>query len=441
MKRLSLIDLQNFSFLAAVFFIHLSAVPGVVGGLAGLFLLLYLIFFIFNRSVQNRFFRTGLEYPFLFYILASAISCYDAYIFSWSVGKTLSLTLAIGLFYLLLAGLNKQNFSKFLNVLFYGGLILCLAGFLQFITYYLVELWQINVPILNYLVDQAKAMPRISSLFLARSGTNVYACYLGLFLPLISVILWQKKMPLLIKLFAAFLIIFNVLFSYSRALYIGIFAVALIRVIFFSKKKVLILSGIIFLLTVLSFIPPINSTIRSIFNNKDNSNIEHFQTFQSALSLIAKHPLNGWGADHVSRKIRKSGQGWVDGHGYKMEVNAKNWTPTKFYEVREAAKKAGVISIDSPHNIYLWNMIDTGLLGLGAFLFILLVIYRKILKQMQGRSKNKYLAEGLFYGFNIFLLYGFFQDSLNAPIMTSFFWLFLILVCALEKYNKQEVIV
>lgn len=441
MKRLNLIDLQNFSFLTAVFFIHFSACPGLVGGLAGLFLLAYFIFFLRNNFGKYKFAATGLEYPFLFYILASAISCFDAYILPWSVGKTLSLTIAIGLFYLLLAGLNKQNLSRFLNILFYGGLILCLAGFLQFVSYYLVELWQINVPILNYLVDQAKAMPRVSSLFLARSGTNVYACYLGLFLPLVSVILWQKKLPLVFKLLAAFLIVFNVLFSYSRALYIGILAVALIRVIFFSKQKVLILTGIFLLIVGLSFIPPINSTIRSIFNNKDNSNIEHFQTFESALSLIAKHPINGWGADHVSRKIRKSAQGWVDGHGYKMEVNAKNWTPTKFYEVREKARRAGVISIDSPHNIYLWNLIDTGILGLSAFIFILITIYRKILKLLQKNSKNKYLEEGLFYGFNIFLLYGFFQDSLNAPIMTSFFWIFIILVCALERYNQQKVIV
>lgn len=432
--------IQNYLFLGLIFFIFFSAVPGPLSSISGLLFLLFIFVYFINkiRDKNWKYEKTGLEWPLFFYFLATLISVYDAYIRPWAIGKTISILLAIFVFYILNSVImERKTYQKLINVVYWAGIIVCIFGLGQYVAYKIFEVYSFKLPIFHYFVDQAKNLPRISSVFILKSGTNVYACYLALFSPLLFAITKTKKITLFWQVLIYLLLFSNIILTQSRGLYLSIFFIVLLIILFKFRKNIVVWLLLCLMLVSLMFIPTTQKTIKSIFNLKDNSNIEHFQTLQSAINLIKKHPINGWGADHVSRKIRNSEKGWIDAHDYKLNVKAKNWTPTKFYEEKEKARRAGVISIDSPHNIYLWHFIDLGIFGFAAFIYFLIAILGQILENLR-KSVNKNLAAGLFIGYACFLFYGLFQDSLNAPIMNLLFWVFIVLIIQFKKYAEKN---
>ncbi len=434
-------------FFIFVFFLHFSAVPGLINAVPTVLLLFVLIFWsgLFIRNRKSGYQKTGLEKPLLFLVLANLFSVFDAYIKLWSLGKTISLFLLFGLLLIFTSIIKqKEQYQKLLAVVFWGGIIFLLSGLYQYIVSVLGPQYHIDAHLPSFLkiiTTEARGLPRISSLFLQRSGTNVYSCYLALYAPFLLVYPFVRYSNKLVGAIVSLLVLVNVFLTTSRALFISLIFLLVFMFLKTSYKKVAVPLTIFFILCcAVFFIKPVNKTVVSLFDKTDISNIEHLQTFFYAVDNIKRHPINGWGADHVSRRIRKTADGWQDAHDYKMRIAIEEWTPEKFYEVKEKARKDGVLSIDSPHNIYLWQFLDLGIIGLAAFVYLLSVVFGKLLKLAGHGLKNHLLAVSFLYGYVAFLIYNFFQDSLNAPIMVSFFIIFILLVVCLEKFNKEKIL-
>ena len=274
---------------------------------------------------------------------------------------------------------------------------------------------------------------------LRRSGTNAYSCYLALIAPVyIGWFLLQVKNLSAGKRcghgILVGLLLINIVFTYSRALFIALGAVVLVAMLL-SRYRWRIAAGLFFLLKVMIlFVSPVQRTMFSFFDRRDTSNTDHLNSFYMALSQMAEHPINGWGGGHVKLKIQKQNGRWVN--VYNTYKNPLDKLPGDNYLlIHQQALRDGVIIIHSPHNMYFTFMLNYGILGLLAFVGIFVMIFHKIRNIILHTSKDEYriLAWSSLYGTVGLMTYSWFQDSLTTTIMGLFFWVFLIFVAQLEK--------
>ncbi|MDR1453309.1 MAG: polysaccharide deacetylase family protein [Candidatus Margulisbacteria bacterium] len=379
---------------------------------------------------------TGYELPFGLLLFAAWWSVCDAYLPWQALGDALSLTVLIGAFYFLAAAVrSSRDFNYLLRVAFAGYILVLVCGFLQ---YGLTNWGWPAIPGSAFLLA-GRGLNRISSIFIQRSGTNVFAAFLSLAAPAYLAWFWQniaarrnKKQTsdILKQIFytcVLALTIFNIIFSFSRALLVAlavVFSVSLARTKYWKQ---IFAAGIILAVLAVLFVAPLQKTIRSLFDLNDASNRDHYMLAEISLRQIAQRPLNGWGGGHLNAKLKQENGRWIDLRGkYKTpEELRRNYENMQVMQ-REALAD-GVIYVFSPHNMYLGYFVEYGFLSfLGSVLLIALTWRR--LRRLSGG-----LAYSLALGILGFAVYGLFQDSVRAPIMAYLLWFYLLLVLKLEE--------
>ncbi|GBR73612.1 putative polysaccharide deacetylase [Candidatus Termititenax aidoneus] len=380
---------------------------------------------------------TGYELPFGLMLFAAWWSACDAYLPWQALGDALSLTVLIGLFYFLAAAVRSvQDFNYLLRAAFAGYALTLVCGFLQ---YGLANWSWPQLPAFSFLLD-ANGLYRIRSVFLARSGTNVFAAFLSLTAPAYLAWFWQNiaagqnkkqrlsavlKQILHISIFA--LTIFNIIFSFSRALLIALAAVFIVSLSHSKYWKQILATGLILSILAVLFIAPLQKTTRSFFDPNDASNRDHYMLAEISLRQIAQHPFNGWGGGHLNAKLKQENKRWVDLRGkYKTpEELRRNYENMQV--VQKEALADGVIYIFSPHNMYLSYFLECGFLSFLGVILLVIFTWRRLCR-LSGS-----LAYSLALGILGFAIYGLFQDSVRAPIMAYLLWFYLLLALKLEE--------
>jgi O-antigen ligase len=374
----------------------------------------------------------GYELPFGLLLAAAWWSVCDAYLPAQAAADAATLTLLIGLFYFLAAGArSKKDFSFLLRAAFGGYVLVLLGGLFQ---YGMANWYWPPLPVLRFLLE-ANGLNRISSVFIARAGTNVFSAFLSLAVPVqigwFCYELGEKKIKnwraLAAHLFVAGLGVFNVVFSFSRALLVACSAVFLFGLLKSKYWKQFLAAGIILAALAVLFVAPLQKTIGSLFDPDDASNRDHYMLAEISLRQIARHPLNGWGGGHLNTKLKQENGRWLDLRGrYETPEELRRNYPN-MQTVQKEALTDGVTYIFSPHNMYLGYFLEYGFLGFLGMLLLLLYTYRR-LARWHGS-----LARALLLGLIGFAVYGLFQDSIRAPIMAYLFWFYLLLVVKLEE--------
>jgi len=212
------------------------------------------------------------------------------------------------------------------------------------------------------------------------------------------------------------IIMIAIIFSYGRGVWLGLIAGLIFMAILRSKKLVFfVLTGIIVCSTVLFILPSskISQRIRgSIKSTRPVGDRIYF--LEGGLRIIRDYPITG--------------VGW---EGFR-----KVYPRYKPAEGRESGCNA--------HNNFLDVTVDSGLLGLGIFLWLLITIYKVsfyILKELQD-GYFKGIAWGFLGSFTAFLIAGLSQYNFGDSEVVMLFYFLLGMVMVIPRIvesNKSSI--
>ena len=144
-----------------------------------------------------------------------------------------------------------------------------------------------------------------------------------------------------------------------------------------------------------------------------SSRVKYYET---AFELIKEKPLHGWGYGRkMPRKIRKKlGEKWFREKGLK---------PFKSH----------------CHNSYLELTLESGFLGLVAFLAFLYALFYKGWKVYIGSSnpRAKLTALGIMGGMLALMIHGLVDNIFQKPYI-SYMFLFMGFICSLERSHEDQ---
>ncbi len=421
----------------AVFWLPFVAVPAGVFcktftdiGLE-LALLLWLFKIITKRTSGFRTLGGTLDKALLFVALASLISIPFSFIKVWAIGDFISILLGIFAVYLIASVTRtKEQVYTLCTAIISSAVIVAFIGFFQIPLRHSVSL-AANPLMQPLLFLKASDHPsRVCSTFIEYSGVNVYAGYLAavLMLLLVPLILNIKKLnwrSLLGNVLAAAILLASLVLTKGRAAYIALF---LSFCCVFWQVRALrrpLMTGLV-AVSIAAFIlvPPVQYAILDIFDRTSSSNQERAVLYGPAFRQILQRPLTGFGDGHSGRKIvfNKAAGAWEESH----DKTYFSFTSIQsVYDKAEYYRKKGIVQIQRPHNIYLTTMIDMGIFGLAALIYLfyalissLLAIYRKKANTHEGLLALAFA--GVFFSY---AAYGLLHDSLNARPYAMLFWI------------------
>lgn len=218
--------------------------------------------------------------------------------------------------------------------------------------------------------------------------------------------------------------------TFSRGAWI---AFAFVMAIFSTqKKRYIVISGLILILFFSFFYPQLKETRRvglmvdSVLVKDDMEQApDILETYREMLKIIGAFDGSGrsryWmEAIHMIRDYPVFGVGLntysVVGRGYKI-----NWG-------------------GYPHNCYLQMAVETGIVGLLSFLWLLGVLFYKSfrsLRFMKDRSLAILLL-GSLIGLGGFLVHSFFDTNFYSVQLGSFMWLVMGLIVTIQKIDKAS---
>jgi len=407
---------------------YLSAVPFWLSDLAIVGLLGLLVSYTKEKCWPFVTRLTGYELPFTLLLIAAWWSVCDAYLPAQALADALGLTLFAGVFYFLAAGVRSpKDFDRLVKTALAGYVLVLLGGLFQ---YGMANWHWPQVPVLGFLLEGG-VRHRVSSVFIRLSGTNVFTAFMSLAAPVYLGWFFQriKAQKTYLKVLAVLVLaltVFNIIFSFSRALLIALGVVFIFAALTSRyRKQLLALGAAVFLVSVLT-LPPLQKTILGLFDNTDFSNRDHYGSVLISAEQILRHPFNGWGGGHINVRLKYENNRWVDLRG-KYKTPEELQADRDIYVIRDESLSDGVTIVFSPHNMYLGYFLEYGFLSFLGVILLIFLTYRR-LTRLPG-----VLAYSLTLGIIGFAVYGLFHDSIRAPIMSYLFWFYLLLVVKLEE--------
>jgi len=246
--------------------------------------------------------------------------------------------------------------------------------------------------------------------------TNIFAGYLALFLP-VSTGLFLYHFKARSKLYSGiitFLGLFCLLFTFCRSAVLGFWLAILIMG--FIRRDKLVVSLLIAAMVIAPFILPKgirkwSKTTHSVAEFLMNK--ERFVLNETSLNMIKYHPVLGVGVNTYSLNYQR----------YKLHDTDEGTANTMWYA----------------HNSFLQMAGETGVLGLGAFLWLLAVLFRECIKFYSGRKDDfsRIAALGIIMGVFAFLVNGLTETNLYYPKIAVLFWFEVSLLLGFFNLKKE----
>ena len=209
----------------------------------------------------------------------------------------------------------------------------------------------------------------------------------------------NKKLRLWTGITTTILIIFLIM-SYSEGAWIG-FVLALVFMSALKSKKLLILTLVVVLILTFFFSSLfIKTPIRFLVIFSRIGGIDREMMWQSSWNMFIARPWLGQGLGTFMRNY--------------AQYRAKDY-PKNFPQVTYA------------HNAYLQLAAETGIFGLGAFLWLLITLFVKSIKlQKRGQATFYHsLLLGLLGGMLAFLIHSGVDTNLQSLQLSTLFWFML----------------
>jgi putative inorganic carbon (HCO3(-)) transporter len=158
--------------------------------------------------------------------------------------------------------------------------------------------------------------------------------------------------------------------------------------------------------------------VESISNvSSDDSNLERLNRWSCAWAMFQERPVFGWGPGT-----------------YQFE-----YAPFQTSNLRTLISTNNA-DLGNAHSEYLGPLSEQGLLGLVAFLTLLLVTVQlgfKLHRQLQNPD-DRHLALGVFLGLVTYFVHGVLNNYLDTDKASAPFWGFLALMVVLDLQSKTE---
>lgn len=265
-----------------------------------------------------------------------------------------------------------------------------------------------------------------------------YGAALALLIPAMFVVIKRIRNDFSIKFFTFALLILlciALLFSYTRAAWGGIFAVAALWIVLKMRIKIktLITIGLFGIVMIAPFYNDIiykmskndevSSTnflshVKSISNiSSDDSNMERINRWKCALRMFQKRPITGYGP------------------GTYMFLYAPFQNSQDKTKISTNAGDCG-----NAHSEYLGLLADAGLFGALSFIALLITVL-VIGFNLYNRTKNELTKDTVLFlllGLITYYLHGFLNDFLDMDKIASLFWGFIAIIVMLDIKDKNQ---
>jgi len=366
---------------------------------------------IVNKVLKKEwhFIKTPVNLPFLFFILVALISFYNSVDYKSSF-KGIEKLLKYSLLFLACAeGVKDIKHLKRIiaSIAFFVGLI-GLDGIWQFI-------FKRDFIHGHNLLSCSINLPRVTASFSAPNGMGIYLAVLTplLFGPAFFYLKGWKRYLVTVAVTLGGV---GILLTFSGGAAIGFFVAVLFMAIILKHR--IILALILAVLLMSPFIIPKN--LKNWAKEVNYNPIEfvcgttRITLYATAANMIRQHPVIGVGVNTFSKNYGS----------YKL-VEMEKYAPT---EDRMYA-----------HNNFLQMGAEVGLLGLGIFVWFLVMLFRSGW-QIYKRSESEFLkitALSLIACVVAFLINGLTETSLYNQIGVSFWFIVGLLLC-LNKFLENK---
>ena len=247
------------------------------------------------------------------------------------------------------------------------------------------------------------------------------AKYISLLLPIaVCLFLWYKD--IMSRLFLALLIIlcsFSLVLTMSRTSWIAI----LITMLFvgFAVQKKLLMVIVIGVCALLIFILPSKfikhaKTVTQVDKFFASKKIlgERLLCWKASISMIQDHPLLGIGPGKKNFRDAFQLYGGKIKEAEKQIKKEKTSVQPKEIKTRKKSLVKGVEKLSHAHNIFLHIWVETGIVGLLAFLWLFVTVFYAAIKS--GRSLKSGYEKALLLGITASLI------SIFSHGLTDSFW-------------------
>ena len=249
---------------------------------------------------------------------------------------------------------------------------------------------------------------RVVSFF---GNPNVFGEYLILII-LTSVICFYISKDYKLKaihLFAAACSFVSLIFTYSRGCWIGVVVAAAIF-LFISKRKLFLAFCALGVVSIFFLPDSIITRIASVGNMADSSTSYRVYIWEGTLNMLKDF--------------------WVTGIGLGSDAFNAVYP---FYAY-------SAITAPHPHNLYLVIMTETGIVGAFAFILIVLFYYKKLFAVIRySEDKNlKLISSGLVAAMSGFLLQGMFDNVWYNYRVFLLFWIYIALGAIVDVVSGRD---
>jgi O-antigen ligase len=354
--------------------------------------------------------RTPLDWPIALTLLTAAVGLWPSVDPLFSLERFLGLVAGVALYYGLVNSINTERRLRRLLALFLaGGAALALLGFAQ------IGWTTVSSPVAAVLAPVYRALAGLPKLGPKRFNDHVLASTLIIFVPLALCLLlapvrrrYKPFLALLALLAGSYAVL-----SWSRGDLLALALTLLLLPAFVSRRwRILLLA--IAVLALLSFVILLTCQPANLmtFDSLSHLHPSRWQVWTRALLMIRDYPFTGIGLD-TFRIIAQN------------EYTYFNWA----FDQSEHA-----------HNLFLQAGVDQGLLGLIAFLWLIIAFYRVAWSTI--RYPYAISSLGLTAGFTAFLIGGLFDNGvMSGPRAALVVWALLglqVANCRLQIANRQS---
>lgn len=405
----------------------LNILPGIdLASIRVLILIVFvavILFLLTKKRTQytfESFSITRFAFFLFLFLLWGAASLFWADNAIWGVRK-LAVFISIFPLYFLTANIisAKDQIKKIIYLLISGGAILSFISIAQFFSQFffglepVLNFWANNIAPFFYGRTFAQAVLANSSWLVNISGHTYFraiaffpdphmlAFYLEFILFLALALLIFEKTTVSQKIFLAIsfvLMVVSLFLTFSRGGYLGfIFGlIVIISVRFFlnnkiseikikSKHHIFILSAVLFGVLIL-FFTPVGERFVESFSLEEGSNIQRFQTWQTAAGVIFSNSFFGVGLGN-----------------YALAVNS------------DASYRDPIYA----HNTYLDIWAELGVIGLFIWLVMFYDVLGRLFKIVLRQDKNFAVSIGLIGSLSAFGAHSFFDTAIFSPVILS----------------------
>lgn len=358
---------------------------------------------------QIRFVRSPLDLPFLCFIMATLISAIVAVNVHGNLKplKTFFPTLfPMTVFYLVLHTLEDiKTLKKLITLLLVVTTLVAFYGIAQ-------HFWTIDWFRLSGTKSPLRTLEDTPGSPVRAVGTfSIYMTFAGQLIMVLSLV-WsfilfdqsnRNKIPLIVSAVTMF---FALLWTYTRSAWLG-FALALLVLGYLRSRKLflyLTLGTFAGILLIFLIQPSVLKRAESIFSFEQN--MDRIYIWKSSLDMIRDYPITGIGQGNYNKLSREV---------YKKPYPFKN-PPSHAHA----------------HNNLIMITVDRGILGLLAFVWLWITIFRETLVTLKQIPPDRYylhaLILGCLAGFIAFFIQGFFENNFGDSEVAMLLWFLVGLV-------------